>query len=75
METEGGGPTGIKHTPPKLLTFCRSLPSRHASDMLLSDSEDESEQLQSDSQSDSESSLCSPDEDYIPKGLGRGSDE
>lgn len=43
--------------------------------MLLSDSEDESEQLQSDSQSDSESSLCSPDEDYIPKGLGRGSDE
>nr|XP_046250932.1 piggyBac transposable element-derived protein 4 [Scatophagus argus] len=43
--------------------------------MLLSESEDELEQLQSDSGSDSEHSHCSLDEDYIPRGLARDSDQ
>lgn len=41
--------------------------------MFLSESEDESDQLHSDLDSESENS--SLDEDYIPKGLARGSDQ
>ncbi|XP_044211572.1 piggyBac transposable element-derived protein 4-like [Thunnus albacares] len=43
--------------------------------MLLSESEDESEQLQSDLDSESEYSNCSLDEDYIPKGFSRESNQ
>ncbi|XP_049908573.1 piggyBac transposable element-derived protein 4-like [Epinephelus moara] len=43
--------------------------------MFLSESEDELEQLQSDLDSESECSRCSLDEDYIPRGLARGSDQ
>ncbi|KAK9542336.1 hypothetical protein VZT92_000207 [Zoarces viviparus] len=43
--------------------------------MFLSESEDELGQLHSDSDSESECSGCSLDEDYIPRGLARGSDQ
>nr|XP_020467981.1 piggyBac transposable element-derived protein 3-like isoform X2 [Monopterus albus] len=45
------------------------------SDMFLSESGDELEELHSDLDTESEYSNCSLDEDYVPKGLARGSDQ
>ncbi|TDH17369.1 hypothetical protein EPR50_G00007780 [Perca flavescens] len=43
--------------------------------MFLSESEDELEELRSDLDSESESSHCSLDEDYIPRGLARDQED
>ncbi|XP_051235446.1 piggyBac transposable element-derived protein 4-like [Dicentrarchus labrax] len=61
--------------PSKLSTEKISLTTRRTLNMFLSESEDELEQVHSDSESDSDNSHGSLDEDYIPRGGVRGSDQ